>query len=438
MSLVPKLFMYLSIILFIATTFLIIVKVLRELELINFSISFKPYVKKHWESKYSIYYKLGFLCIFTRLFIFIISYLSYMLVKNEHLDFFSSYTILYNRWDANHYLNIAQNWYVNYGDSKYLIVFFPLYPILIKLTSLVFSDTVLSSLLVSNTCLILSAIYLYKITLLDYDSDTAFRAVKYMLVFPVSFFLGITYSESLFIFLCLGCFYYCRKNKWYVASAFAFFAALTRSMGILLVFPMIIELWLQIKDEGLDKSSSKLVKNNVSYMIKEYIMFTLKPRFLLLFTPFLGLLTYMLINYSVTGSFTKFLQYQEEHWNQKFGLFYKNIEMFTNNIWSWDPSDSASLWIPQLFIIFVVLILIIYSVPKLRSSYLIYMTVFFLMAVSPTWLLSAPRYFLSLFPIYISLGTLGRSKTMDTTITFISLMGLCFCTIAFILGYSLM
>lgn len=59
---------------------------------------------------------------------------------------------MFNHWDAPHYEAIAKNWYANTGDAANFIVFFPLYPILIRLLTIDFNYSSLSALIVSNVC----------------------------------------------------------------------------------------------------------------------------------------------------------------------------------------------------------------------------------------------------------------------------------------------
>ena len=55
---------------------------------------------------------------------------------------------MFNHWDAPHYVAIAKNGYVNTGDAANFIVFFPLYPILIRLFTFDFNYINLSALIV--------------------------------------------------------------------------------------------------------------------------------------------------------------------------------------------------------------------------------------------------------------------------------------------------
>src|SRR3990167_2861771 len=48
------------------------------------------------------------------------------------------------RWDGNSYTFIADHWYVTSGPEKYFIVFPPLYPILIKIFTVITQNSVLA------------------------------------------------------------------------------------------------------------------------------------------------------------------------------------------------------------------------------------------------------------------------------------------------------
>jgi hypothetical protein len=65
------------------------------------------------------------------------------------------------------------------------------------------------------------------------------------LIFPTTFFFSSVYSEALFFALTVGAFYYARKNRWLLACIFTALATLTRSQGIILIFPLLIEYFAQ-------------------------------------------------------------------------------------------------------------------------------------------------------------------------------------------------
>ena len=286
----PWLLMLLSIILFCGATFVALAVFLNKL---GFSPIKLPQLRLKLPKvpcDKKVYYEIALCCILSRIVIYIIGVLGYMLVKNQHVSLLSSFSTLFSKWDGEHYTFIAENWYVDYGDKKNLLVFFPLYPIAIKALSLITFNYQVAGVLVSNISLIIGCIYLYKITEIDFGLDTALRAVKYLLLFPVSFFMGITYSESLFFSLSVTTLFYWRKQNYKAASILALLAAMTRSFGLLLIIPMLTDLIIEHKNSG-----SSIKKNEL-----------LGP-FSSILSPFLGIAAYLLINFQFSGNALTFL-----------------------------------------------------------------------------------------------------------------------------------
>ena len=91
-------------------------------------------------------------------------------------------------------------------------------------------------------------------------------------------------SESLFLLLCALCVYGARKGRWLAGCLFGALAAFTRSLGLMLFVPLLIELVPLVKGEGM----SRLLK-----------------RFAALLVP-LGFGAYCLINAYVAGHPFKF------------------------------------------------------------------------------------------------------------------------------------
>jgi len=421
MTKLPDILMFLSIILFCSAIFSAFILFLKNLGLSLPNIPELNIKPPEISQEIKIYFEIVLYCTLSRIIIYCIGLLGYMLVKNESLDVFRSFTTLFSKWDGDHYIFIAENWYVTTGDKRFLLVFYPLYPIAIKILSFIINNKIAAGVIISNISLILGCIYLYKLTESDFGSDTAFRTIKYLLLFPVSFFFGITYSESMFLALSIATFYYWKREKFILATIFAYFAALTRSVGILLVVPMLTELIIGYKDIYNGQSKSRLGLKLAA-----------------IFAPFIGFGTYLLINLQVSGNAFTFLNYQSEHWGQKFGFFGSTIKMLAKNAIEWKPEISASLWVPQLVVIFITLMLLCYAIKGLHISYLAYMIAYIGLTISPTWLLSSPRYLMCLFPIFMLLGHIGKKRTWDFAITFIFAVGLGFCTIAFVNGYSIM
>jgi len=149
---------------------------------------------------------------------------------------------IWQRFDTNWYLKIADHGYAP-GDNT--TVFYPLFPLLIRLFMLLTRNAYLASLLVSTLAMI-PALFLFRELAIEYtDPQSAKRALIYLLVFPAAFFLFAGYTESTYLALVLAAFYFTRRRRWYAAALFGFLASLTKLTGVLMVIPLLYAWWKQ-------------------------------------------------------------------------------------------------------------------------------------------------------------------------------------------------
>jgi hypothetical protein len=102
---------------------------------------------------------------------------------------------VWNRWDAPHYLFVAQHGYAPTGEGRLFLVFFPLYPWLVRATAWVVQDALSAAFLVSGVASVLAVVLLYRLARLDVAEPVARRAALFALVFPTSYFLHIPYTR---------------------------------------------------------------------------------------------------------------------------------------------------------------------------------------------------------------------------------------------------
>ncbi len=139
-------------------------------------------------------------------------------------------------WDGVWFVKIAVGGYAD-GDGS--TAFFPLYPLLLRYIGVVLGgNLVVAGIAISLACFAGSVWLLYRLVRDDFDEWTASRAVIYLALGPLSFFLQAVYTESLFLFLALACFVCARDGRWRLAGVAGLLATLTRSTGILLLVPM--------------------------------------------------------------------------------------------------------------------------------------------------------------------------------------------------------
>ena len=320
---------------------------------------------------------------------------------------------MFNHWDAPHYEAIAKNWYVNTGDAANFIVFFPLYPILIRMFTIDFNYINLSALIVSNACSLIAFFYLYKIAKLEFNESVALKAVLFLSVFPTAYFLSVPYTEGLFFALVIASIYYARLGKWQFAGLISFLAGLTRIAGLLLLPVLLVEYFHQI---GWNPRKTDL-------------------RVLWPFLALAGFLIYLGINYQVTGSPFTFLTVEATHWFNRL-----DPRAGLDAAYSWAknasyPDDITIGLAPLVFAVFGLLMVGVSIWRRLRPVYIAYMFLSWALAVSTSWWISVPRYVMAMFPIFMLFSLLTNRKAVNVTIMIVSGAVMCYFTIFFALGW---
>lgn len=353
-----------------------------------------------------IYIKIAVWMLLTRALVYVAGYILHSAVFGAEGTLFSSMEEIWSRTDAPHYLDIARFGYQPSGEDAVFLVFFPLYPYLVHVGLVLLGDVFVSGLLLSNAAAVLAALALYELASLDMHWDAAMRAVKYAFIMPSAFFYSATLSESLFLLLCLLCMLAIRKKRWFLGGLLGGLAALTRSLGVLLAVAVAVE-WVH--------EARLRFRDWRTWLNALYIL--LIP---------MGFGVYLLVNYLVSGNPLQFLIYQREHWSQEFGSFFASIrtiaEMALHDAHQ-SPDMTFALWIPQLIGIFAALALMIAMARRLRPSYTAFSIAYFVVAIAPTWLLSAPRYLLTLFPLAMVLGVMTEKRLPDILLTSVMALG---------------
>lgn len=357
----------------------------------------------------------------SRILIFVLGYMSTMLFFNENRNFLDTFETLWTKWDAHHYLYLAEHWYQAEGDPRKLMVFYPLYPIVIKFLTFFIGDYFWSAMIISNVCLVVSAVYLYKLCRFDFDHEVSMNSVKYLLIYPFSFFLGLAFSEGLYLTLTILFFYYLRKKKWLFIGLLGALSTACRSFGILLIVPAIIE-WVFSNNLlcALKNKNLKPIK-----LIKELTCIFLIP---------VGFIYYLGLNKVITGDYFKYSVYIKHYWGREFTFFGNVIDYIYETAINIISSDSISRWIPELIIIFGLLAIISYSKNKIPFPYLIYMLGYWFLLTSVSNLWSAGRYSTDIFPLYIAFALLSKNKNWDFILTSTCLVMLAFYTMALVYG----
>lgn len=279
-----------------------------------------------------------------------------------------------NRGDALWYLRIAADGYRTDDASA---AFFPLYPLAIRVLSAVPGvGTLLAATVLAQASFLASLVVLYALTARELGVDVARRATRYLAVFPTAFFFLAPYTEAPFLLLTLLSFWYARGNRWWAAASYGALAALTRSVGVVLLPALLVEAVVQYRADGR----------------------RLPPRLVGASAPLFGLLAYGAYWAVASGDPTAPLQAQRN---------WQRVLTFPTTTLAQGVAHAAryqSYWLIDVLVVGVVAVAMAVGIRLLRGSYLTYGLFSLLLPLSEPFpdrpLLSMPRFVAVVFPAF--------------------------------------
>lgn len=193
------------------------------------------------------------------------------------------------RWDSGWYLRIVGQGYSYNGNNLEMqpVVFYPLYPLLSKaVTEFLGINAAVATLLVSNLSLLAAALFLFKLIKDDYGEETAFLALASLSFFPTAIFFSTGYTESLALLIIVGFFLLLKKKWFFLAASCAGFACATRSTGLVLLLPLVWEIWRTYVNEKkllvLNAAACSIIATSGLWLYMLYLWVTFNSPFALL------------------------------------------------------------------------------------------------------------------------------------------------------------
>lgn len=284
--------------------------------------------------------------------------------------------------DSNSYFKIAEMGYPSTGSDKYILVFFPFYPFLIRLLTYLTKHTVLSSLIISQGFAVLDLILFRRLTEMELKNpkrDADF-ATLLLVISPGFMFCLFPMTESLFLFFCLSAVLCVKNNRWLLAGIWGYCAALTRSAGILVLVYFLVELirrWIQ---EGFQFEHG-----------------------LALVLPCAGLCSYLYLNFIVSGNPFQFSIYQMENWSMSLNWFFNTVKYQWEYIQYYLNNQQwvllVSLMIPGMLTVLFSFVILWLGTKKISISLMGFSLAYAVFSMGASWLLSGPRYMAILFSL---------------------------------------
>ena len=145
------------------------------------------------------------------------------------------------QWDSGWYFRIATDGYSYIPGRQSTVVFFPAYPLLMRVTGGVVGDTYVAGVLVTLAAGI-GAVSLLAVWLRDrLTPAAAWSAVLLFVLYPYSFFLfGAVYADAVFVAAAIAAFVLLEQDHPWLAGLAAAVATAARPMGVILAVGLVL------------------------------------------------------------------------------------------------------------------------------------------------------------------------------------------------------
>ena len=274
---------------------------------------------------------------------------------------------VWQRFDTLWYLHIAAHGY----DRPDAVVFFPLYPSLIKIAALLMPPMA-AALLISTVAAFFLFWGLQELLLADLPPNLVNQSVFLCAVWPASFIFFAGYPESLLLALIVWSLCMARRDRWLAAATLGLAATLTKAVGVVVAVPLLIMALRCGKAKALPVLSAPL-----------------------------GLAAFLAyLRWTGHGALTAAYG---QYWRTATSAPWKTLWMSAYTL-AHNPNP-----ILILNLLFLLLALILSAVSRLRAEYLLYavsaIVVFLCKQTSPP-LQSMVRYLLIIFPAFVGCARL--------------------------------
>ncbi|MBP9675034.1 MAG: hypothetical protein KBD63_08070 [Bacteriovoracaceae bacterium] len=294
--------------------------------------------------------------------------------------------LVFSSADADWYFKIAEVGYDNELFTKTTPknwVFFPLFPLLIKLLNLITHSSIASSLLISHFCFLLSLYFLASFLGELSFSDTEITRASFLLCFfPVSYFFSAPLTEPLFFLLLIASWYFLELRKTTTSILLYSLLLITRPTGVI-ILPAYI---FRLQQKGLLN-----IKNII-------------PFGAILVLPLSCFLFYL---YKLTGNFLAFSQNQLA-WNRGLISFSELLSQTYHN-----PNILMISWnfiLLNISLTLAAFMLAIYHLTKKRYDFFLLIFLPLSISLSTGSYVSLARFCMVSFPIYLALVEIFRSE----------------------------
>jgi hypothetical protein len=326
------------------------------------------------------------------------------------------------RWDAIHYYTLTVDGYVDGGG----LAFFPLLPLLIHVTAFILGGfqapgqlpihaaeraPLVAGVLVVNGVFFLALWLLYRLAVREFnDRGVAERTILYVAVFPMALFYAVPYTEALFLLASVAMFYFARSQSWLLAGAAVALASLSRPVGVVLIPVLAFEMYLAWRRGELSREKWAYAAGG-------------------LFIAPAGILLFMGHLWQRVGDPIAFVGVHEEIWGHERVFPVLSLVRGLGYVARPELSLTPEVYMRGLLhatFVFGFITIMVLSIRLWRPSYLLYTALLMMLTLSnpfvEQWVLHGQgRFFMVLFPVFMTLAVWGRHPRVHTLILVVCL-----------------
>ena len=317
------------------------------------------------------------------------------------------------QYDSGWFLGIAQNGYTTAPTTS----FFPLYPLLIRLTAALLGGVgasagqvvahrfELAGLLVSNAAALLAFVGVALLAVHETRSHrTAWRTLAIMAAYPFAFFLAAAYSDALFLAGAAFTLFFARRGQWLPAAAAAYLASTTRATGAILVLPL---LWEYARQHGwLSAAAWRARTGRFRPLLGEVAL-----GLLVVGSVPLGIATYLAYLWYRFGNPLILLAGQKEGWTRQMAPPWQTAQIMASHL---SAQPALGYWQMMLLLdvvlllSFVVLTLVLaFKLPASFTLYMVGLLYFCISSPALQWvdpISGTVRFLTAAIPVFLGLA----------------------------------
>lgn len=283
----------------------------------------------------------------------------------------------WRRWDADLLRKVAEFGYdgrpENYADEG-IEAFFPGFPLLLRAVHAVVPDWTAAGLLISAVAGAVACVALGRLARAEGADPGA--AVLLLVTAPSAVFLAAGYAEALFLALALPAWLAAREGRWALASVLTAGACTVRVNGLFLLAGLVV----------LYAADVRRLRRDAAWLL----------------LPVAAVGGYVVYLQRLTGSWTRWLDAQEEGWDRRFTAPWDALATTLRMV----DDRSAYGYVAQLEIAAVLVGVLLTGVLLVRRRWpeAVYVGLSVTALATSTFFLSVARSSLLWFPLYLLLA----------------------------------